>query len=70
MTPKEKAQELINKYVALTDGWVAGINGWEYKKKCAVITIDEILNSRPVITDIQVEFNNYWNNVKSELQSL
>jgi hypothetical protein len=70
MKAKEKAQELIDKYVALTDGWVAGKNGWEHKKKCALIAVQEIINSRPVITDSQVEFNKFWKDVKSELQSL
>ena len=70
MKAKEKAQELIDKYVALTDGWVAGKNGWEHKKKCALIAIQEIINSRSVITDSQVKFNKFWNDVKSELQSL
>jgi hypothetical protein len=69
MNAKEKAQELFDKYVALTDGWVAGKNGWEHKKQCALIAVEEIINSRPAITDSQLEYNNFWNDVKSELQS-
>jgi hypothetical protein len=44
MTPKEKAQDLVNKYINLTDGWVMGIENWKHKKKCALITVDEILS--------------------------
>ena len=47
MTPKEKAQELVNKYIALTDGWVYGRSNWEHKKKCALIAVDEIILSAP-----------------------
>ena len=47
MTPKEKAEELVHKYVDLTDGWVYGIKNWNYKKQCALIAVDEILNLEP-----------------------
>jgi hypothetical protein len=69
MTPKEKAEELIKRYYRDSDLLVEDLS-WIQAKECALIAVDEILNSRPVITDSQVEYNNFWNDVKSELQSL
>jgi hypothetical protein len=78
MNAKEKAKELIDKYVALTDGWVAGKNGWEHKKKCALMAVEEILNNNcgshtdeANATNSEIYCDEYfWNDVKSELQSL
>ena len=68
MTPKEKAKELVNKYLRIYDGRV--IQG----KQCALITVDEIINiSLPsseyggVITDNTIE---YWEEVKQEINKL
>lgn len=46
ITPKQKALEIINEFISLTDGWVYGKSGWEYKKKCATKTVNEIIKSR------------------------
>jgi inorganic pyrophosphatase len=70
MTPKEKAQELVDKYVSLTDGWVYGIASWEYKKKCALVTVDVVLStivSTP--TDYGASWT-YWMQVKQEIEKL
>jgi len=71
MTPKQKAKELIEKYIDLTDE----CNCLEYScvcftmhrskaKQCALIAIDEILymiiGSTPTI--------NYWKKVKTEIK--
>jgi hypothetical protein len=72
MTPKEKAYELISKFVGISLSQVNDlVDGIRIRlaKESALIAVDEILNSRPVITDSQVEYNNFWNDVKSELQS-
>ena len=61
MTPKEKAQELINKFyfdTSLTD--------IEEVKKCALIAVDEILN---VIEVPSTEYK-YWQEVKQEIEKL
>ena len=44
----------------------------DYKtaKQCALIAVDEILHSRPIITDSQVEYQNYWQEVKQEIEKL
>jgi hypothetical protein len=73
MTAQEKADELIDKmyYVGRYDDKedYNPAMAWERAKQCALIAVKEIINSRPAITDSQVEYNKYWNDVKSELQS-
>ena len=64
MKAKEKAQELINKMKrSLYSDEIFDA------KRCALVAVNEIINSRPTITDSQVDYNNYWNDVKSELES-
>jgi hypothetical protein len=63
MTPIEKAEELINKFKKFNlSRYLAG--------ECALIAVDEIINSRPVITDSQVEYNEYWQEVRKEIELL
>ena len=63
MTPKEKARELFDKmcYWHMVDG---GINQHE-AKQCALIAVDEILNS----IDIE-EVEEFYQQVKYELENL
>jgi hypothetical protein len=70
MNAKEKATELVDKYKPLCGGYWGGKINKEFAKNCALIAVKEIINSRPAITDSQFEYNKYWNDVKSELQSL
>ena len=78
MTAKEKAMELFKKYSKGKDEW-----GWalcEYDscaKRCALIAVDEILknsvgyNAYDGVTDNDIlADNNYWEEVKSELEKL
>lgn len=70
--PKEKANELMSKFVGISLSQVNGlVDGIRIRlaKESAFIAVEEIINSRPAITDSQVEYNNFWNDVKSELQS-
>jgi hypothetical protein len=39
-------------------------------KQCALIAVDEIINSRPAITDSQIQYKNYWQEVKTEIEKL
>jgi hypothetical protein len=64
MTPKEKAQDLVNKYINLTDGWVMGIKNWKHKKQCALIAVDEILETDYYCGSL------YWEEVKQEIEKL
>ena len=74
MNAKEKAKELVEKYLKLEIEIGGEFDGYltmkmHDAKECALITVDEIINSRPAITDSQVDYINFWSNVKSELQS-
>ena len=73
MSPKEKAEQLVNSfYYALpNNGRRTGLNSTaiRFKEaiKCALIAVDEILDSTPIITDNQVDYKLYWRQVKNEI---
>jgi hypothetical protein len=60
MTPKEKANELVNKYLISTP-IVFHIDD---AKKCALIAVDEILNE---CLSLKADF---WEQVKEEIEKL
>ena len=62
MTPKEKAKELVNKYLQVYDGRVP------QAKRCTLILVDEILQFGNEL-DIR-EPMMYWNSVKQEINKL
>ena len=63
MTPKEKAQELLNKFIQ-TNG-----NAF-FAKECALIAVDEILNMLVGIYDYDREvLYPYWQQVKEEIEN-
>ncbi len=64
MTQKEKSEDLIHNIQ-----WNTLISR-KKAKVCALIAVDEVINSRPAITDSQVEYNNYWQQVKLEIKKL
>jgi hypothetical protein len=78
MTPKEKAKHLFDKMSNQTYRYqeYAGANyttceiGYEAGVKCALIAVDEIINSRPAITASQIVYKNYWQEVKQEIEKL
>ena len=60
MTPEDKAIELVEKFSKYTSGW----NYDELAKQCALIVVDEIIESC-----IQ-KFEWYWIEVKQEIEKL
>ena len=65
MTPKEKAIDLVNKYLQVYDGRVS------FAKHCALIAVDEILQMG--IMAQSGEWNmakEYWQQVKQEIEKL
>jgi hypothetical protein len=64
MTPQEKADELHVGYWRLT-------NDSRIAKQCAIIAVDEIINS-VVVTNLSVAENQflYWEQVKQEIEKL
>jgi hypothetical protein len=72
MTPKEKAEELVNKFTPHTKvfhehlGWV---NYLDSTKQCALIAVDEIIMYvLPRYQDFG--FGVYWEEVKNEINKL
>lgn len=88
MTPKEKAKELVEKFIKYADKGAqlktnehTGRTGIfipayrsEYNaKQCAIIAVDEILNSfqhQVWNIDISTTNYNYWEQVKTEIENL
>jgi hypothetical protein len=66
MTPKEKAQELVDKY------YIFNHIGNRHAIKCALIAVDEIIASNPIAFDEDdncIE-KNWWQEVKKEIELL
>ena len=76
MTPKEKAQELIDKYriILMQSDTYAGeeILCTTIAKQCALIAVDEILKYLTTSLDVQTSLSavNYWEEVKQEIEKL
>lgn len=62
MTPKEKAIELYDKMLSYFQGDIDKNTA----KQCTLITIDEIRDVTPMISEIQ----DYWIQVKNEIEKL
>ena len=74
MTAKQKANNLIDSYYVLLDGFVT----FEQVKICALIAVDELIEA----TSMRYEFRNgeiveagrkplqYWLDVKNEIENL
>lgn len=69
MTPKEKAEELVNKYNSGSD-LLYWILNWIQAKECALIAVDEILKDREEIDGMRVINDPYWLEVKKEINNL
>jgi hypothetical protein len=74
MTPKEKAKELVNKYLKASFGAIE-----EYipvplslAKQCALIAVDEIMEYLTTSEDVMVSnfALDYWKEVKQEIEKL
>lgn len=67
MTPKEKAKELVDKFVDFTLQ-----ETWQNKNydaiECALIAVDEIFKSHTY--GLSPELKKYWEEVKQEIISL
>ena len=70
MKPQEKAKELVDKYIELTlyHDKKYGISvDLENSKQCALIAVDEVINSMTVATSVHLP---YWQQVKDEINKL
>lgn len=76
MTPKEKAEELVDKLYQTTpnEAWYnppLGSLSMEYKawgqaKECALIAVDEVIKQ----LDAAGLYTSYWQEVKTEIEKL
>ncbi len=68
MTPKEKAEELIDKFIhsESQDGY-NDVRDIHAAIRCALIAVYEILNAVTAIADKRYD---YWKEVKQELEKL
>lgn len=70
MTPKNKAQELVDK--------MPDVMSLTLRKMCALIAVDEILNSFDAFMDsrknmrheLEIEAERYWQQIKNEISTL
>ena len=75
MTPKEKALELIKKYSFVE---IAHYTSIHEVKECALIAVDEIIDSNPYKLSLEGKFLtehitydiNYWEEVKKEIENI
>jgi len=73
MTPKEKAEELVLKYLKIKRHKM--FNGFWHKmisKQCALIAVDEVISADwyiPTAEDYK-KWISYWNEVKQEIGKL
>ena len=68
MTPKEKAEELFNKFRTEILSFLGDKMKDKNAKRCALIAVDEILNINSVDKDFSL--SHYWLDVKDEIQNL
>lgn len=64
MTPKEKAEELVDKY----DGFMTYIEAKGKAKDCAMASVEEILDSNMI--HLHLHQMDYWRKVKREIRKL
>ena len=79
MTPKEKAEELVDRYSRLNLSTSTKRKRYN-SKQCALIAVDEILNSYVPVNEynytnlnhdnLTYRFNNYYQEVKNEIEKL
>ena len=63
MTPKQKAALIVLQYMSK-------VVSMKLAKQCAIISVDEIIDSRFAITESQLDYQYYWNQVKQEINNL
>ena len=81
MTPKEKAQELLHKFCSTTEGFYKSKKNIKNAKQCALIAVDELIESFNSIYDASIRniekysgakygMKDYWQEVKQEIENL
>ena len=68
MTPKEKAEELVYRFMQPIDGLHKYPMCFDTAKQCALIAVDEIIKIGSVIVDYNTR--DYWQEVKKLIEKL
>jgi hypothetical protein len=63
MTPKEKAEELLDKFKEINEDYIDNYQSIP----CALIAVDEIIKDKKAFNQISIE---YWEDVKQEIEKL
>jgi hypothetical protein len=74
MKPKEKAEELVLKYLRIDNNTKEWFNSY-IAKKCALIAVDEILDNMMLYKENfndgrPIHHKSYWQEVKQEIEKL
>ena len=69
MTPKEKAEDLMQKYDFV---YIANYTSRHEVKQCALIAVDELINAATPVYDSfwPVNTTEYWQEVKQEIENI
>ena len=80
MSPKEKAKELYNTFYNISYHPSVKVIRKTNAKQCSIIAVDETLKSRPCLpicistdggsSEAIIDANNFWQEVKSEIERL
>jgi hypothetical protein len=70
MTPKEKAEELVNTYFHIIDNAHPLTDIMVSAKQCALIAVNETLRALHFNVWTNVEEIKYWKEVKQEIEQL
>jgi hypothetical protein len=75
MTPKERADQLVNVYYNSIMSFLTNNMKLENAKKCALIAVDQIILEQCKSSELkdvryQDERLNYWNEVKQEIKNI
>jgi hypothetical protein len=69
MTPKEKAEELVLKYLKIDNNTKEWFNT-HLAKQCSLIAVDELIKEQTMWQNGEVNPVLYWQEVKNELNKL
>ena len=70
MKAKEKAKELVDRFLSIEGADDCG-NSYSYvAKQCALICVDEILNAPQIGSGWLHKYEPYWTQVKQEINKL
>jgi DnaJ-domain-containing protein 1 len=67
MTPKEKAVELVERFINLYEGVTLGLAKKHWAKQSALIAVDEMIE---VAKSLTMETQEWYEEVKEEIENL